>query len=279
MYSDGNTNFDRLALMQHHGLPTRLLDLTRNPLVALFFAVSGENQHSGEVVLFSNRLNKDYLSELPIVEQQTLTTLLAINESHPVSALQVVKSVFSDQIEVESSLVRLPLSAKEDITKVLNKLYAKPKDEWIHLFELASSSTRSMIDGFDENRPVVKLYHEIRRDIHDFTTDIDPLAFLVPKIVTPRVIDNRIKNQQGLFLFTPFVDTSLTGFEQATQNRLNLLRVTNGSKMVRFSIPCDSKADILAELAQCGITEDFIYPDHSHIASSIKDKFTTTENE
>jgi hypothetical protein len=44
---------DRLVRMQHYSLPTRLLDITSNPLIALYFACKSAPDEDGEVIVFS----------------------------------------------------------------------------------------------------------------------------------------------------------------------------------------------------------------------------------
>lgn len=51
-------SFDRLVRMQHYELPTRLLDITTNPLMALYFACADGPDHDGEVIVFQLPLAK-----------------------------------------------------------------------------------------------------------------------------------------------------------------------------------------------------------------------------
>ena len=51
-FSQINTAFEKLVKMQHYSLPTRLLDLTANPLAALFFAVNERPDKDAEVLIF-----------------------------------------------------------------------------------------------------------------------------------------------------------------------------------------------------------------------------------
>ncbi len=66
-YEEGRTGdiWEQLAVAQHFGLPTRLLDWTENPLVAAFFACSQLTERDGALYCASISRRVDTASESP----------------------------------------------------------------------------------------------------------------------------------------------------------------------------------------------------------------------
>lgn len=55
LFSETDNPLDLLVKLQHYGIPTRLLDITANPLVALYFACENNYNNDGEVFIMGNQ--------------------------------------------------------------------------------------------------------------------------------------------------------------------------------------------------------------------------------
>lgn len=72
--------FEWLFLMQHYGMPTRLLDWSESPLISLYFAITAEPSKDGALWVLlptilnqKNRYKPDYTFEIPSFEDEHLT--------------------------------------------------------------------------------------------------------------------------------------------------------------------------------------------------------------
>lgn len=71
-----SNNLECLAYAQHYGLPTRLLDFSESPLVALYFATCENYDKDGAVFAYHPNLAVDYKAKLPLEKINRVACLI-----------------------------------------------------------------------------------------------------------------------------------------------------------------------------------------------------------
>ena len=99
------THLDYLVHMQHYGLPTRLLDITNNPLVALYFACSSQENVNGELIVLN--VNVD---SIKYPKSDTVSILASL----PLFDYEVKQQI--------SEAANNPSVSKEDFNQIADKL-------------------------------------------------------------------------------------------------------------------------------------------------------------
>ncbi len=85
LFSETDNPLDLLVKLQHYGIPTRLLDITANPLVALYFSCNNNLNIDGEIFIFGCHFAQSYNDAM--VER--LIKLLARNDIFSTKAINV----------------------------------------------------------------------------------------------------------------------------------------------------------------------------------------------
>ena len=166
-FASDETMFEKLVRMQHFGLPTRLLDVSRNALVALFFA-TGPGSISSEA-------------------SDGVVTAFGIPK-------EIEKHYDSDTVSCIANLANMNSEEKDEIYRLIERRLRVTES----LREDISSAAN--IRKFNKNGVVERLLQFIRAEKPYFQPIMNPIDLFVPYYVHPKLSNRRILAQSGAFI-------------------------------------------------------------------------------
>lgn len=307
-FSECKSTLDYLVQMQHYGLPTRLLDMTTNPLVALYFACQPADDDAAAVAISGARAALSVIGDLyrekvgpkNLGQAVTLSGILAAVGAKKI-AVEVATAVFNNC----SAFKRDIKLATEAAAKAGNE--ARDGDGVVYLFSVSESEVKhfdsdtisalanlakckisercsastSSVEDFNDQPDIKFLLHQIKGEKPHFLPRIQPCDLSRLFFVKAKNGNQRITNQMGAFLLFGL------GVKQAkasgSDGAVNLLTKSEHTEVPtewikkKLIIPKECKADILRELALLGITDSYIYPGMEQYAKELKKKYELLE--
>jgi len=256
VFSERRSFFERLSVLQHYEFPTRLLDITENPLVALYFACNGNNGKEGCVTCF--KVPKD---KVKYFDSDTVTLLSALSNiptprfngfNEELAAL--FNNDTSSGLDVLRERIRTN-SRQSVITTVTNFLSRNVKDDGLR---------QQIVRIFNESALLQSLLYEIRSEKPHFKPILDPRHFNNTMVcVKARYDGARITAQQGLFLLFGIKDGDKSKPSDFNENEIACRDIV---------VPSGSKKSLLKSLGGFGISDERMFPEMVSSARVIKGK-------